>query len=237
MPHDGLPRVEARGGAAMTAELSTVQQAWAAVMTDVRALGKDQRTDSGTRFNFRGVDDVMNLVGPVLRQHGVSVVPTSVTHHPENYSTKTGTAMRNVTVLVTYAIHGPAGDTMPGAAAGEASDAGDKATPKAMSVAFRTFLLQSLCLPTEDRDPDMDQYERSAEPVGPSPMEAKAQEVADRLGLESDLEKAQSVQAWVFSNEMQDILVLDSAGDRLPLGSLCARIVTKLEADGQRPAA
>lgn len=146
-------------------ETKNVQQAWADVMTDVRALSKGQRTDSGTRFNFRGVDDVMNAVGPVLRAHGVSVVPTAVTHQPENYSTKSGTAMRNVTVIVSYAIHGPAGDTMPGAAAGEASDAGDKATPKAMSVAFRTFLLQSLCLPTDERDPDMEQHERAAEPT------------------------------------------------------------------------
>ena len=142
---------------------TTVQQAWAAVMADVQALGKNQRTDSGNRFNFRGVDDVMNAVGPALRRHGVAVVPTAVTHVPESYATKTGTAMRNVTVVVSYAIVGPAGDSMPGAAAGEAADAGDKATPKAMSVAFRTFLLQSLCLPTDEPDPDREQHERAPE--------------------------------------------------------------------------
>lgn len=167
----------------------TVHEAWADVMADVRALGKDQRTDSGTRFNFRGVDDVMNAVGPVLRKHGVSVVPTAVTHCPENYSTKSGTAMRNVTVIVSYAIHGPAGDTLPGAAAGEASDAGDKATPKAMSVAFRTFLLQALCLPTDERDPDMDQYERAPEPT----EEELAQQVAD--GVRDATTEAQ-VREW-----------------------------------------
>lgn len=150
----------------MTTEtVPNVQQAWANVMADVQGLGKNQRTDSGNRFNFRGVDDVMNAVGPVLRKHGVSVVPTAVTHHPESYATKTGTAMRNVTVLVSYAIHGPAGDTMAGAAAGEAADAGDKSTPKAMSVAFRTFLLQSLCLPTDEPDPDREQHERAPEPT------------------------------------------------------------------------
>lgn len=143
----------------------TVQQAWANVMADVQGLGKHQRTDSGNRFNFRGVDDVMNAVGPVLRKHGVSVVPTAVTHVPEDVTTTKGAKMRNVTVVVSYAIHGPAGDTMPGAAAGEAADSGDKATPKAMSVAFRTFLLQALCLPTDEVDPDQHQYERAAEPT------------------------------------------------------------------------
>ncbi|WP_408895903.1 ERF family protein [Nocardioides sp. R1-1] len=142
----------------------TVQQAWANVMADVQALGKNQRVDSGpARFNFRGVDDVMNAVGPVLRKHGVSVVPTAVTHSPETVTTRSGAVMRNVTVFVTYSINGPAGDSMPGAAAGEAADSGDKATPKAMSVAFRTFLLEALCLPTDEPDPDTHQYERAVE--------------------------------------------------------------------------
>lgn len=145
----------------MTAEtVPNVQQAWANVMAEVQALGKHQRTDSGNRFNFRGVDDVMNAVGPALRRHGVAVVPTKVEHIGEEVTTTKGARMRNVTVLVSYAIHGPAGDTMSGAAAGEAADSGDKATPKAMSVAFRTFLLQALCLPTDEPDPDRYQYER-----------------------------------------------------------------------------
>lgn len=149
----------------MAAEGKTVHQAWADVMGDVRELGKDQR-NSQQGFNFRGVDDVMNAVGPALRRHGVSVVPTGVTHlEVSTYTTKGGTLMRDVLLVVSYAITGPMGDVIPGAAAGEASDAGDKATPKAMSVAYRTFLLEALTLPTQDRDPDADTYERAAEPT------------------------------------------------------------------------
>ena len=44
--------------------------------------------------------------------------------------------------------------------AAEAWDSGDKAAPKAMSVAFRTALLQALALPTDDPDPDSQSYER-----------------------------------------------------------------------------
>jgi hypothetical protein len=154
-------------------ETPNVQTAWANVMADVRALGKGQAVTSGpARFNFRGVDDVMNAVGPVLRDHGVSVVPTAVSHTAEDVTTSKGSKMRNVTVIVSYQIHGPAGDTMAGAAAGEAADSGDKATPKAMSVAFRTFLLQSLTLPTDEPDPDLHQYERAPEPT---PQELAAQ--------------------------------------------------------------
>ena len=40
-------------------------------------------------------------------------------------------------------------------------DSGDKATPKAMSVAFRIALLQALALPTDEPDPDSYAYERA----------------------------------------------------------------------------
>jgi hypothetical protein len=153
----------------------TVQEAWANVMAEVRELGKGDR-NAQQGFNFRGVDATMNAVGPALRNHGVSVVPVAVTElRNSEYTTKGGTVMRDVMLVVSYAINGPAGDSMPGAAAGEASDAGDKATPKAMSVAYRTFLLQSLCLPTQEVDPDAESYQRGG---GPSDEEREAQEKA-----------------------------------------------------------
>jgi len=174
----------------MTETRKTVQEAWAAVMTDVQGLGKNQAVTSGpARFNFRGVDDVMNAVGPVLRTHGVSVIPVQVHSSSENVTTRSGAHMRNVTVFVQYAINGPDGSTMPGAAAGEAADTGDKATPKAMSVAFRTFLLQALCLPTNEPDPDQHQYERAPTPQrdwGP---------ILDTVSATTDLDKIRDIWA------------------------------------------
>src|SRR5690606_40176303 len=55
----------------------------------------------------------------------------------------------------------PAGDTSECVSIGEAMDSGDKATPKAMSVAMRVALLQALCIPTDEPDVDSQSYERS----------------------------------------------------------------------------
>lgn len=163
----------------------TVQEAWSSVMADVRSLAKGER-NAQQGFNFRGVDAVMNAAGPALREHGVSVVPTGVSDvHVSTYTTKGGTVMRDVFLVVSYLITGPAGDTMPGAAAGEASDAGDKATPKAMSVAYRTFLLQALTLPTDERDPDADAYERGPSDAERADLEA-AQAYANGLSQCTD---------------------------------------------------
>jgi hypothetical protein len=41
-------------------------------------------------------------------------------------------------------------------------DSGDKATAKAMSVAFRTALLQVFFLPTDEKDPDEDSFVRAS---------------------------------------------------------------------------
>lgn len=202
----------------------TVQQAWAAVMADVRELGKDQRNNH-QGFNFRGVDDVMNAVGPAMRRHGVSVVPTAVDLRTRDAQTTQGKPAHETTVVVQYAIHGPAGDSMPGASAGESLDSGDKATPKAMSVAYRTFLLQALCLPTHDTDPDAESYDRAPAPD----LAALAQDTANKLPTAGDLPTLERVQAWADTNRLMDEPVSHD-GETMPLGQLFARYADRLRA-------
>lgn len=140
----------------------TIAQSLVEVMKSVGAIAKkDKNTSQG--FNFRGIDSVVNAVAPALQQWGVIVVP-----HVEDYQYesveigKNRTVMGHVKVKVTYTFIGSAGDAIGATVVGEAMDSGDKATAKAMSVAFRTALLQALCLPTDDIDPDAQSYERSA---------------------------------------------------------------------------
>jgi hypothetical protein len=46
----------------------------AAVMADCTSVAKRDRNEH-QRFMFRGIDAVLNAVGPILRKHGVIVVP------------------------------------------------------------------------------------------------------------------------------------------------------------------
>ena len=147
--------------------LLTVFEAWANVMRDVQAISKDSRNKQ-QGFSFRGIDAVMNTVGPVLREHGVIVVPLACKHESERYTTKNGGQMVNRVVEMGFQVYGPAGDSFSGFAYGEAADAGDKAMTKAESVALRTFLLQSLMIPTDDPDPDAESHERQADRPTPA---------------------------------------------------------------------
>lgn len=141
----------------------TVTQAWSAVMKSVTSVGKDD-VNQQQGFRFRGIDATINAVGPALREHGVMVVPSRILDEKATeYTTgRNNTRMVNRVVLVEYTVWGPGGDCFVGQAIGEAADSGDKAMTKAQSVAYRTFLLQALCIPTGDPDPDSESHERTS---------------------------------------------------------------------------
>lgn len=139
-----------------------VHEALLEVMRAIPAVKKEDR-NTQQNFNFRGIDAVLNAVGPAMRKHGVIALPQLMEQRTENFTTAKGTAMRLVVLTVRYTFVGPEGDALITEVPGEAADAGDKAYSKAMSVAFRTALLQTLALPTDERDPDADAHERVAE--------------------------------------------------------------------------
>lgn len=129
------------------------------VMAEVQSVGKDGKYDAaGTRYIFRGVDAVVNAVGPALRNHGVVVMPIVEEVTYRDAVTSGGKAARGCQVRVRYVVYGPAGDKLdePVVVVAESLDNSDKGTAKAMSVAYRTLWLQLLCIPTDDPDPDSD---------------------------------------------------------------------------------
>lgn len=128
-----------------------------AVMNDVTYIGKNQQ-NTHQKFNFRGIDDVMNAFGPSLRKHGVIVVPRVTDRVEGTKQTKSGSA-KTVDLIVDVDFYGPAGDKITATVASESFDSGDKSTAKAMSVALRTAFLQVFCLPTNEPDPDSYSYE------------------------------------------------------------------------------
>jgi hypothetical protein len=175
----------------VSGDTSSVVKALSAVMEDVQAVGKKDR-NTQQNYSFRGVDAVVNAVGPALRKHSVIVVPVSVSSEVEHYQTSKGTAMRNVTLTVGFRFYGPNGDWIEASASGEAADSGDKATPKAHSVAYRTLLLQALCIPTDEPDPDSESHERAADTAAPKKDSAEAVSQAQHKKLAVLLKKLEA---------------------------------------------
>lgn len=202
------------------AEPLSVQAALAAVMADCDHVAKrDENTHQN--FRFRGIDAVLNAVGPVLRKHGLVVLP----YVDEVIETtvevgRNRSRMGHVTVICRYVFVGPDGSTLESRVVGEAMDSGDKAAPKAMSVAMRTALIQALALPTDEPDPDATSYQRAD---APALMTASQQSTISELLASLDEDTAAEVKAWW------------KAEDLPPLGSGhlteddAARVIDRLE--------
>lgn len=170
----------------MTTEMTppSIHEALSAVMDAVGAVGKDGR-NTQQNFSFRGIDAVVNAVGPAFRRHGVVALPIVEDAQYDQITTRSGALMRQCTLRIRWRFVGPAGDALEAVVMSESMDAGDKATAKAHSVSYRTALLQVLCIPTDDPDPDASSYERGAAPVGRSVTAAKI-ELVGLLGGDKD---------------------------------------------------
>ena len=133
----------------------------AKVMRSVDHVGKGD-FNSHQKFSFRGIDGVLNAVGPALREHNVVVYPRLHDVAYEEVKTSGGKASTACRVVVDYVFASVDGSTVEARVAAESWDTGDKAMPKAMSVAMRTALIQALALPTDEPDPDSFTYTREA---------------------------------------------------------------------------
>lgn len=191
-----------------------VHEAITAVMVKVGAVGKDQENRQ-QGFNFRGIDATVNALSPVMREVGLTVRPVLVSKDRGHATTRNNAVMNTVDVVVDFVFTGPAGDSITTRTPGEAFDSGDKATAKAMSVAFRTALLQTFALPTQESDPDEDAYaaqqqrgrqqpQPQAQPQQEQPADP-AQKAWDSLKkAEGNLNKLQALRQWVSGTNAPD---------------------------------
>jgi hypothetical protein len=115
----------------------------------VEGIGKDRRNkDQG--FFFRGVEDMMNALTPLLVKHKLLIFPRFQTmEHVERLS-KSGGYLSDVYVKGEFDfVSALDGSRHTAACFGQGMDSADKATNKAMSGAFKYCNFFSFCVPTE----------------------------------------------------------------------------------------
>lgn len=202
-------------------EMVPVHLAWLRVRKEVRAIAKgEQYNAAGTRYNFRGVDTVVNTFGPVTLKHGVNVLPTRVAAEYRDTTTSKGNKMRECTVCVSWLIVGPKGDTLALQTQGEALDSADKGTAKAQSVALRVLLLTGGLTPTHDKDPDSSHVERGNEAPARS-AESYRDEILDK---KTSAGRLQQIGYELGNLRMLGQKVQNETGELETLGDLGRRI-------------
>lgn len=127
------------------------------VMCELESIGKNQ-TNGFSGYKFRGIDDTMNALNPLLKKHRLMIIP-QVTNRTVDYTTtKNGQTQIHAVMTVQYQFVAEDGSvSIPCIMTGEACDTSDKACNKAMAVSMKYFLFQTFCIPTEEMkniDPD-----------------------------------------------------------------------------------
>lgn len=144
-----------------TSKVPMIYGAISNVMADIGAVGKDQKnTQQG--FMFRGIDAVMNAINPALIKHKIFVVPEILEQSREERTTSKGTTLIYSICKIKYTFYAEDGSSIYAVTIGEGMDSGDKATNKAMAIAFKYACFQVFCIPTEEmKDPDAESPEVS----------------------------------------------------------------------------
>lgn len=135
-----------------------IYEAIANVMDDIGAVGKNKKSQQG--YMFRGIDDVMNALNPALIKHKVFIVPEILEQtREERQSNKGGTLIFSI-CKIKYSFYTVDGSHVECVVVGEGMDTGDKATNKAMAIAFKYACFQVFCIPTEEMaEPDKENHE------------------------------------------------------------------------------
>lgn len=146
-------------------ETANIYKAMSKAMCKIGAIGKNSRNQQ-QNFMYRGIDAIYNALQPVLIECGIFVVPEVLEQTREERTTSRGGNLIYSILKVKYTFYADDGSSVSATVIGEGMDSGDKASNKAMSVAFKYACFEVFCIPTEElRDPDAETPEPSTPKV------------------------------------------------------------------------
>ena len=144
---------------------NNIYPAISGIMSEIGAISKS-KTNTQQGFKYRGVDDVMNALQPLLYKHKVFIVPEILEHVREDRTSSKGNALIYTVCKIKYTFYADDGSSVAAVVVGEGMDSGDKSTNKAMAIAFKYACFQVFCIPTEEMaDPDAECHEVVNKPV------------------------------------------------------------------------
>lgn len=140
----------------------------AAVSAELAKAGISKgRKNQQQGYAFRGIDDVLNALAPMLSDHGLVILPRILSRECTERETKSGGTLFSVVVEAAFDFVAVADGSLHTVRTyGEAMDSADKSTNKAMSAAYKYAAILAFCIPTEgDNDADAHTPEVAARPA------------------------------------------------------------------------
>ena len=171
-------------------EQGKIYEAISAVMSDIGAVGKND-VNKTQGFKYRGIDAVMNAINPAMTKLKVFCSPEVLEQRREERTSSKGGLLIYSICKIRFRFYTTDGSYVDAVTIGEGMDSGDKATNKAMAIAFKYACFQVFCIPTEEmNDPDSESPE--AQPKGDKnmiPNESTKISAKQVLNLKDELDR------------------------------------------------
>lgn len=121
------------------------------VMAEIGVVSKNgEVTGNVAKYQYRKAEDIINAVNPALIKHRLFIVPEVMeTIREERVNNKNNVVVYTL-VKVKYDFCASDGSSISCVVYGEAMDNGDKSVSKALTSAYKTALIQTFCIPTEE---------------------------------------------------------------------------------------
>lgn len=158
-----------------------IYMAMAGVLEEVNPIGKGGQ-NTYDKYSFRSIDDVFDVMNPVMAKHGVFMTLEVLDRKEEVVPTSKGGKQFHVVLTVRYTFHTTDGSSVQCVAVGEAMDRSDKATNKALQQAFKYMLFQVFMVPLkgsvdgDTESPEIGQNKTRNAPPSGSPPDFKTTE-------------------------------------------------------------
>jgi ERF superfamily. len=156
------------------------------VMEDVGYVGKDSKNQQ-QGFKYRSIDAVMNALNPAMIKNKIFCVPEVLEQTREERTTSKGSNLIYSICRMRYRFFAVDGSYVDAVVVGEGMDSGDKATNKAMAIAFKYACFQTFCIATESLmdDPDVAIPEQSGKnSKAPKPADDAKKKLCEELSQE-----------------------------------------------------
>jgi hypothetical protein len=129
----------------------SIHKKMAAILAEFPAVTKD-RLQPQARYNYRGIDDALRELNPLLSKHGVylqlvDLVPTFM----DAGASKSGNSFVRCVVVGKVRFTSSDGTFTEASLVGEGVDTGDKALMKAQANGLKYVLWYTFCVPTDEK--------------------------------------------------------------------------------------
>jgi ERF superfamily len=146
-------------------------------------------------YKYRSIDDVFERLAPLLAKHRLCVLPRALERTVLERSDEQDRLLIHVALRVSFSLTSAEdGSCHAVEAYGEALDAGDKATAKAMSGAYKSAMVQTFCIPVGGaEEPDRASHRLTAKIHAAEPVQGWAQWCLDIGDIVMSCESEQAI--------------------------------------------